>query len=491
MNSMRRTLTAAFAAFAIVGSATAQSFDAVSAGAKEDLAAALKELAELQNQIGAEKIPLSRKLNEAEEAVLATKKDLENREREQGNKLVDLNALKTQVNGRSNQVAYLTGLFNEFSQSVESRLHVTETIRFEKQLQAVRAVAENEDIPVEQSLVQQVETISLALDRAEALLGGEVFEGEAIVEGTKQGGKFALFGPVAIFAATTSEAAGVAQLERGTADPVVKSAAPEHVAGIKAVIQAGNGQLPIDTSMGDADKIAATSETLTEHIKKGGPTMVPIVGLGVLAVIIGIFKYLQIGFIRLARPRDLQIIVDRVNGGDSKGAIEQANRVGGPVGKMLKVAIEHANEKKEYIEEVLYEVMLKVRPGLEAFLPVVAIAAATAPLLGLLGTVTGMINTFKIISVFGTGDPKTLSGGISEALITTEFGLITAIPALLIHAVISRKVKGVMGAMEQTSVAFINGIDPELADPNEDAAVQEPIPVEVDEDGGTPAPAQG
>ena len=265
---------------------------------------------------------------------------------------------------------------------------------------------------------------------------------------------------------------------------MVKSAAPEQVAGIRAVIQAGNGQFPIDTSMGDADKIAATEETMMEHMVKGGPTMVPIVGLGALAVLIGILKYFQIGFVRLARPRDIQIIVERVNGGDMKGASEQAKRVGGPVGNMLKVAIEHATEKKEYIEEVLYEVMIKVRPRLESFLPVVAIAAATAPLLGLLGTVTGMINTFKIISVFGTGDPKMLSSGISEALITTEFGLITAIPALLIHAVISRKVKGVLGAMEQISVAFINGLDPSLADPREDEATRDPIPVEADEDGG-------
>ena len=481
MNSMRRALTVAVATLALAGSVTAQSFDAVKDGAREDLAKALRELSELQDKIGEEKIPLSRRLNTVEDAVLAAKKELESREREQGNKLVDLSALKTQVSGRSNQVAYLSGLFNEFSQSVESRLHVTETIRFEKQLQAARAVAENEDVPVAESLAQQVTAIGLALDRVEALLGGEVFEGEALVDGTKRPGKFALFGPVAVFAAGSGEA-GMAQLERGTADPVVKSAAPEQAAGIKAVVQAGNGQLPLDPSMGDADKIAATNETLQEHIIKGGPTMYPILGLGILAVIIGVVKYFQIGFIRLARPRDLQIIVDRVNSGDNKGAVQQAKRVGGPVGKMLETAIEHANEKKEYIEEVLYEVMLKVRPRLEAFLPVVAIAAATAPLLGLLGTVTGMINTFKIISVFGTGDPKTLSGGISEALITTEFGLITAIPALLIHAVISRKVKGVLGSMEQISVAFINGLNPELADPHEDDPVRDPIPVTVDED---------
>jgi biopolymer transport protein ExbB len=87
-----------------------------------------------------------------------------------------------------------------------------------------------------------------------------------------------------------------------------------------------------------------------------------------------------------------------------------------------------------------------------------ALSAAAAPLLGLLGTVTGMINTFNMITVFGAGDPKTLAGGISEALITTEFGLVVAIPSLLLHAVLSRRVKGVLASMEQTTVAFINGL---------------------------------
>ena len=85
-------------------------------------------------------------------------------------------------------------------------------------------------------------------------------------------------------------------------------------------------------------------------------------------------------------------------------------------------------------------------------------SAATAPLLGLLGTVTGMINTFNMITVFGTGDPKMLAGGISEALITTKFGLIVAVPALLMHAFASRKAKGVLANMEETTVSFINGI---------------------------------
>ncbi len=129
-----------------------------------------------------------------------------------------------------------------------------------------------------------------------------------------------------------------------------------------------------------------------------------------------------------------------------------------PVGEMLAVGVEHRREPRELIEEVMYERVLSTRLRLQRLLPFVAIAASSAPLLGLLGTVTGIINTFKLITVFGSGDVKTLSGGISEALITTEFGLIVAIPSLLMYAFLSRKARGVVGQMEKAAVALANQI---------------------------------
>ena len=138
-------------------------------------------------------------------------------------------------------------------------------------------------------------------------------------------------------------------------------------------------------------------------------------------------------------------------------ALEHAEQIGGPSSVLLKRAIENVDKDKELLEEVIYEQLLDTRPKLEKLMPLIALTAATAPLLGLLGTVTGMINTFNLISVFGTGDPRMLSSGISEALITTMYGLIVAIPALLLHAVVSRKAKGLLGSMEQAAVAFVNG----------------------------------
>jgi len=127
-------------------------------------------------------------------------------------------------------------------------------------------------------------------------------------------------------------------------------------------------------------------------------------------------------------------------------------------GDLLVSAIEHVDDKREYIEEVLYEKMLGIRTKLERGLPFLALAATTGPLLGLLGTVTGMIATFKAISSFGGGDPKMLAAGISEALICTATGMAVAIPSLLFHAFLSRRAKGIIGSMEQTAVGFVNGV---------------------------------
>ena len=93
---------------------------------------------------------------------------------------------------------------------------------------------------------------------------------------------------------------------------------------------------------------------------------------------------------------------------------------------------------------------------MERFLSTLGMLASIAPLLGLLGTVTGMIDTFHVITQYGTGDPRMMSGGISEALVTTMLGLSVAIPLLLAHTLLNRAVDNMIGQMEEKAVAFVN-----------------------------------
>ena len=210
--------------------------------------------------------------------------------------------------------------------------------------------------------------------------------------------------------------------------------------------------------MGNALKIKQVEETWWEHINKGGVVIWPLLALGLLATLVSLFKWFQLSSLHQVKPVNLQDVLDKVNENDTETAIVLANRIKGPAGELLEIAIRNKNQNKELLEEILYEKMLHTKPKLNRFLAFISLTAATAPLLGLLGTVTGMINTFKLITVFGTGDPKRLSSGISEALVTTEYGLIIAVPCLLMYAFLSRKSKGILASMEQTSVGFVNGL---------------------------------
>ena len=176
-------------------------------------------------------------------------------------------------------------------------------------------------------------------------------------------------------------------------------------------------------------------------------------------MIVGLVKAAEIYSIRTPGESVLQQTLQYIEDGQIEEAKKYVRGIGGHFGRLFQSAVKHAGDSKELLEEVLYERMLESQPKIERLLPIIAVTAATAPLLGLLGTVTGMINTFQQITLFGTSDASKLAGGISEALITTKFGLIAAIPSLVVHALLSRKAQGILAAMEKYSSAFINGIE--------------------------------
>jgi biopolymer transport protein ExbB len=186
--------------------------------------------------------------------------------------------------------------------------------------------------------------------------------------------------------------------------------------------------------------------------------MYPIFVLAGAALLVALFKWLSMAFIRTPSEGRIRRLLASIAQHDTSDALRKAKKIGGPVGEMLSAGINHIAEPRDLIEEVMYEKVLATRLRLQRFLSFISISAASAPLLGLLGTVTGMINTFKLITVFGSGDVKTLSSGISEALITTEYGLIVAIPSLLLHAFLSRKARGVVDQMEKAAVALMNQV---------------------------------
>lgn len=439
--------------------AQAQTFEAAAASADTDVKKAEKNLADLRRKIADEKIPISKDLTKLENEILAKRRDVQAARLKRDNEQVDLNGLRNEVKARQDENAYMSNLMNEYIRNFDTRVHPAEVQLYRDQALEALNATENPNLSAEEKFDVQLGVIRLALDRVEKAFGGESFAGQALdPNNVVQDGKFALVGPIAMFSSSDQKFNGLAESQVNSALPAVINIGDEFVAGITKLTSTGSGELPVDTSLGNALRLQLVEDTLVEHIKKGGPVMVPILGLAAAALIVALFKLVEIFNVKSAKAGTVQSVINHVNRGEDSKALEIASSVSGPFGDVLVAGVQHAHEEKELLEEVLYERLLAAQPKLERLLAFIALTAGAAPLLGLLGTVTGMIQTFKLITVFGTGDASKLASGISEALITTEFGLIVAIPSLLAHALLARLAKGKLSDLEQTSVAFVNGV---------------------------------
>ena len=425
--------------------------------AKESVA----ELNALREKITAEKIPLNKELRELEVELGKLKADSLAASRDLAARAVDLTNLDLENKKLRDQGTYLSALFSDYAVELESRLHVTELERYAEALETAKAAPDNANLLPRDVYVAQAALLGTSIDRLEDALGGTRFEAEAVdANSAVKKGTVVLIGPCAIFVSADGKSVGAADTELGSLAPSIFAfTRPEDAAAAEKTARDGVGFMPLDPTQGDAHKLAeANNETFFEHVKKGGPVMIPIFVMAGLALLIALYKWLALSLVRKPSRRQMARLLEAVRAGDKGEAQRVAHAMRGPGGKMLAAGADHIDEPRDLIEEVMYETVLTTRLKLQRMLPFIAICAASAPLLGLLGTVTGIINTFKMIEVFGSSDVQSLSGGISEALITTKFGLIVAIPSLLLHAFLARKTRGVLGRMETGAVTFVNEV---------------------------------
>lgn len=180
--------------------------------------------------------------------------------------------------------------------------------------------------------------------------------------------------------------------------------------------------------------------TLVERWHQGGSVGYVITAVGVIGVLLGFFRILVLLGVSAKVRSQLK---------------SQKANTNNPLGRVLKVAEENSKVDTETLELKLEEAVLKERPGIESGLSILKIIAAVAPLLGLLGTVTGMIQTFQAITIFGAGDPKNMAGGISAALVTTVQGLVVAIPVVLMHTLVNGRAKAVIQVLDEQTTGII------------------------------------
>ena len=211
----------------------------------------------------------------------------------------------------------------------------------------------------------------------------------------------------------------------------------QQAGALRAAAEGGLGALPMDVDGSLAKQAPTEPTTLKSWLKAGGIFIYPIVSVAVLGAILILERLFYLLFTR-RQPELVSKTLRRLERGDREGARELSEKGKTPTQRVVLAGIEALDEPEEEREAAMESALLAEAPRLERSLSLLGALAAVSPLLGLLGTVSGMITTFNTISATGMGNPKLMSGGISEALITTELGLIVAIPLLLIHAWLRR-----------------------------------------------------
>ena len=196
----------------------------------------------------------------------------------------------------------------------------------------------------------------------------------------------------------------------------------------------------LDVTRGGILGLLVESPTIKDRIEQGGIVGYCIIALGIIGLIIALLRWVALS-------------------NDSRKVSAQLKRdsasTDNPLGRVLAAYESNAGADTETMELKLSEAALKEMPGLTKGLLFIKVTSAVAPLMGLLGTVTGMIKTFQVITLYGAGDPKMMAGGISQALMTTVLGLVVAIPMVLLHTVVSGQSRKIVNILQSQSAGLV------------------------------------
>ena len=415
-----------------------------------DIKLEMSELSELRQMIANERPKLAEKTEKIASELRDKRRRSQLASQERDALIHDLSSLSSEVRLWRDQSVYIENLLTDFRRNFETQMSVAEA-------DSMRSLMLSADKVSDDGLDSKLKILENAVERIYGLTSPSTFKGSALdADGVMREGTFVEAGPVSWFVSEDKKIAGLTNTNKELRSQIIAGTAT-----VDEVQKLGAGEstsIMLDPTMGMASALSESDGNIVDHIKKGGKWIFPILLIGLLALTAAFLKWLQLLRIRALRPARLRRVIDAIQKGDFQLAKSKLVGKSNPASQALHRAIEMENNSSEDVEEALYEEYLRAKPRLERGLSWIAIAAATAPLLGLLGTVTGMIHTFKLINIFGTGDAKSLSSGISEALVTTEFGLVVAIPALILHAVLSRKINGILSSMEMASIAYVNGL---------------------------------
>ncbi len=230
--------------------------------------------------------------------------------------------------------------------------------------------------------------------------------------------------------------------ETGSVAELIRQPSSRYLSSAEDMTSAQNSQVAfaLDPTGGSILSLLVQAPDTQERVDQGGPVGYVILAIGAIGLLIALERFIA-----------LFLIGNKVNRQLKTEKASDDN----PLGRVLKVKEENKEVDLETLELKLSERILQEVPQLTSRLTMIKIISVVAPLIGLLGTVTGMINTFQAITLFGTGDPKLMAGGISQALVTTVLGLVVAIPMVFISTMLNTRSRGIINVLQQQSAGIV------------------------------------
>jgi len=416
-----------------------------------------REFAFLQGQ----RADLERRIDELESRINAEKRTIQS----------DIRALEATVVERRSQADRLENLVFESERAVDVARENTDLLastflQADFTLDDAYAPTHGQSSPGTSDVEALFEAASAVLTRAGQVTrsSGEFF----LADGTRVSGDIIHLGRIAAYGISPQGSGALAPAGDGDLKIWPEPAAKEVASTLAA------GQRPETLGLFAYESLSnevesKTGKSVLDIIESGGLIGWIIVVLGLVGLVLVILRSVFLQRASSSTGKVIDTVGSHVRRGDREAALQVLRRKSSATSRVVAAAIRNLDRDREHLEDIVSEAILHESSHLNRFGAVIMVIAAVSPLLGLLGTVTGMISTFDVITEFGTGDPKLLSGGISIALVTTQLGLIVAIPLLLLGNMLSGWAERIKDDMEKAALRVINHYVEGRADTTPDA----------------------
>lgn len=428
---------------------------------KQRLQLAGEELNRARNRIADLKAPLLRQIRAAEDRIITAESQVRRFEATQEQATEQRRKLVKNVEAARKTGNYFTTLVREGTKVYVDGLAPGEGSLLSGRLEELQQKLDEQTATGAVNVQPAMDLAEFLLERTEQSIGGYTAPGNAVIaDGNRVlKGTYAFVGPSTYFLPEQNGQPGAVWSASGTSYPVTHPLIAWKSADAAAFFSGRTGTMVADISGGKALRLKETQGTLRSHVDTGGAVAYIIIGVGLLALLLVVQKTRDLVGMNLDSPRTVQAFLAVVAGGRPEEIVRALKNLRGTTKELFTVGVEGIARPKAVLEERLQSVLLRQQQYYERRLPLLAVIATAAPLMGLLGTVVGMVKTFALITVFGTGNAGKLASGISQVLVATELGLIVAIPTLIAHGFIAHRIHRNLSLLERYALEFVTATE--------------------------------